>query len=118
VEVCDDNVLNPLWVDLDSFQPLSDRIRDLALSLLRHDLVEASVNDEGAVRADDRPDKVIEGLWDIVRIAADEILRRFAVMVTVTNGVDVVHVVGHGLTRTSSRVPRRLPSARRTERRW
>src|SRR5262249_13905104 len=117
VQVCDDNVFDPLRVDLNRLQPFSDRIRDLALALLRHSLVEASVDDKGAMCADDRPDNVIEGLWDIVRTAANEILRRFTVVVTVTIGVDFVNVVGHGLTQTSLLVPLRPPSARRTERR-
>jgi hypothetical protein len=95
VQVRDDDVLDRLWVDPDRLQPLTDRIRDQALALLRHGLVEASIDDKGTVRADDRPDKVIERLQHIVRVAADEILRRFAIVVPIADRVDIMNVIGH-----------------------
>lgn len=95
VQVRDDDVLDRLRVDPDRLQPLTDRIRDQALALLRHGLVEASIDDKGAVRADDRPDKVIERLQHIVRVAADEILRRFAIVVPVADRIDIMNVIGH-----------------------
>jgi hypothetical protein len=47
---------------------------------------------------DDRPDKEIERLQDIVRVAVDEISERTARVMTVANGVNFVNVVGHEFT--------------------
>ena len=46
--------------------------------------------------SDDRPDVEVERLQHVVRIAADEILRRLARMVPVADRVDLVDVVAHG----------------------
>src|SRR5262249_10254151 len=120
VQVRNDDILDSLRIDPNRLQAFADRIGDQALALLRHGLVETSIHDKGAARADDRPDKVIERLQHIVRVAADEILRRFAIVVAVADRVDIVNVIGHWSYpgSGSSRAPRRLPSARCTERPW
>jgi hypothetical protein len=114
VQVRDDDVLDRLRVDPDRLQAFADRIRDQALALLRHGLVDASIDEKRAARADDRPDKVIERLQHVVQVAADEILRRFAIVVPVATS----SATGLIPALVSSRAPRRLPSARRTERPW
>jgi hypothetical protein len=47
------------------------------------------------VRADDRPDKEIERLGNVMWIAADIVLRRTALVVAVFDRIDLVQVVAH-----------------------
>src|SRR5262249_15711785 len=66
-----------------------------ASALRRHVESESGVEHEGAPAADDRPHEIVERHRAIVmRIAANEILVRLAVVVTVVNGIDFVFV-GH-----------------------
>ena len=82
--------------DVDRLQPFGDRLEQRAVALLRHRGVEAGVDHDGAARADDRPDEEVERLGHVVRIAADVVLGRLALVVAVFDGVDFVDVVGHG----------------------
>ncbi len=95
VQVGDDDVLDSLRLDPDRFSPHRSDCTIARWRRLRHSLVEAGIDNEGAMRADDRPNKEIERLQHIVRIAADEILRRAARVVPVADRVDIMNVIGH-----------------------
>src|SRR6266436_6768586 len=95
--MADDHVLDGGGRNPDRDEPLANRVEQHALALFAHGGVEASVDDEGAVRTNDRPHVVIERLHDVVRIAAEEILGRAALVVCVADRVDLVHVRAHAI---------------------
>jgi hypothetical protein len=64
-----------------------------ALALASHRLVEAGIEHDRAALADDRPDEEVERLRPVVRIATDEALRCFAVVVAVGDGGDLVEII-------------------------
>ena len=88
MQVTDDDALYRLS-DTERCEPIAHRLDHLALTFLAHRLVEASVDNNCARRADDRPDKKIERLQNVVWIAVNEISRRPARMVAIANGVTV-----------------------------
>jgi len=67
----------------------------IILAFLAHRLVETGIDDDRAGRPDDRPDKKIKRLQNVVWIIVDEIRRRMARMVAVTDGVNFVNILGH-----------------------
>src|ERR1043166_9190615 len=91
----DDDVLHALGRDAERLEPFARRLDDVALALLRHRLVEAGVDHESAVRPRDRPDVKIDRLLNVVRIAADVVLRGTAFVTPVLDGVDFMHVAAH-----------------------
>ena len=95
MQMADDDVLDLVGVDADRLEPLADRLEQGAAALLGHGGVEAGVDDEGAGGPDDRPDVIVERLQDVVRIAADVVLRRAPVVMAVADGIDFVDVVAH-----------------------
>jgi hypothetical protein len=95
VQVRDDHVRHFFGRDVDRFQPLGDRLQQRAIALLRHLGIEPGIDHDGPGRADDRPDIEVERIVHVVRIAADVVLGRLAVMVAVSDGIDFVDVVGH-----------------------
>src|SRR5262249_24588170 len=60
--------------------------------------VKPGVHHDRTGRPDDRPDKEIERLQDIVRIAVDEISGRAPRMMTIADRVNFMSVVRHGLS--------------------
>ena len=84
--------------DAERFEPVAHRLDHFALAFFAHGFVEAGVHHDDPGRPDDRPDKEIERLQDIVRVAVDEISERTARVMTVANGVNFVNVVGHEFT--------------------
>src|SRR5262249_11890689 len=98
VHVADDDGLDALRGNAKRKQAVAYRLDDLALAAPAHPLVEARIDDDRAGRTDDRPYEVVERLQHVVRIAADEILRRTARMLAVADGVDLVDVIAHVLS--------------------
>ena len=95
MQMADDDVLDAVRRDAERGQSVAHRLDHFALALLAHRLVEAGIDDDRAGRPDDRPDEEIERLQHVVRIAVDEIRRRTARMMAVTDRVDFVDVVAH-----------------------
>src|SRR5262249_22493228 len=113
MQVGDDDILDRVGVDADRLEAVTDRLDEVALAPRRHGGVEAGVDHIGSPRADDRPDVEIEGLEDVMGVAADEILRRPAVVVPVADRIDFVDVVAHG-SPLASLLPRQLLLSSRT----
>src|SRR5215469_10074128 len=102
----DDHRLDRVGRDPEGFQAFAGRLRDGALALGRHGRIKTGIDHEGAVGADDRPDVEIERLEDVVGIPANEILGRAAVVMSITDRIDLVLVLAaHG-------VPLLVPSGR------
>ena len=95
MQMADDDVLDALRRDAERGKPVAHRLDHLALPLLAHRLVEPGIEHDGAGRPDDGPDKEIERLQYVVRIAVDEVRRRTARMMAVTDGVNFVNILGH-----------------------
>src|SRR5438105_4131604 len=96
MHVADDDVADRCRIDADRPETVARRPKKLALALLCHRLVEAGVEDQRAILADDRPDEVIERHRAVVmRIAAEKTLPRKAVMMGIAHGIDFVSVGGH-----------------------
>ncbi len=83
-------------LDAERFEPLADRMDDLAAALLGGRLIEAGVAHEGAVRPFDHPDVIGDRGHLVVRIAEDVVLRAHARVLGVADGIDLVDVVAHG----------------------
>ena len=96
--------LTALRRDAERGKPVAHRLDHFALALLAHRLVEAGIEHDGAGRPDDRPDKEIERLQHVVRIAVDEVRRRAARMMAVTDGINFVNVFGHVFPPMASRL--------------
>src|SRR5262245_37087720 len=111
--MADDDGLDRGRVDADCREPLRDRLYGLTPAPGADRLVEAGVDQDGAARADDRPYEIIERHLDIVRIAAQKILRGLARMMAVADGVDFV-----GLAHAIWPAPRRRYDARAAARWW
>jgi hypothetical protein len=95
MHVADDHGLDRGRVDADRLEAVADRLDQLALALLPIAASKPVSRTIGPALTDDRPDVEIERLQHVVRIAADEILRRLAIMVPVADRVDLVDVVAH-----------------------
>ena len=88
-------VLDAFGRDAERCESFLDRLDHFALPLLSHHVVEAGIEDDGAGRSNDRPDIEVERLQNVVRIAKDVVFSRFAFVVAVANGIDLVRVVAH-----------------------
>jgi hypothetical protein len=95
MQMADDDVLDGVGRDAERGETFAHRLDHLALALSAHGFVEAGVEHDGAGRPDDGPDKEVERLQHVMRIAVDEIGRRAAVVMAVTDRVDFVQVVAH-----------------------
>ena len=98
MHVADDDRLHLRWLDADRFQPFPYRLDHLALAFSAHRRIEAGVDNDRTGRADNRPNIEVERLQHVVRVAADEVLRRFAIVVPVSNGIDLMRVVAHSFS--------------------
>src|SRR5947208_11243495 len=98
MHVADDDRLHLRWLDADRFQPFPYRLDHLALAFSAHGGIEAGVDNDRTGRADNRPNIEVERLQHVVRVAADEVLRRFAIVVPVSNGIDLMRVVAHSFS--------------------
>lgn len=90
MQVRNDHVLDT--IGLDSYRPeaVRNRPHKRTLALLAHRLVEAGINDISPLLADDRPDVIVERLKHIMRVAADVIFVRSAVVMAVVDREDFV----------------------------
>ena len=95
VHVADDDGRDLIRIDADLLQAFAHRLDQLALALLAHGRVKAGVENDRAGRPDDRPNIEVERLQHVVRIAADEVFRGLAIMMSVADGVNFVGVVAH-----------------------
>ena len=96
MHVADDYVADGRRIDPDREQPVAWRSQEFPLALFRHCLVEAGIEDQGAVLADDRPDEIIERHRAVVmRVRREKTLAREAVVVGIAHGIDFVGVGGH-----------------------
>jgi hypothetical protein len=86
-------------------QAVAHRLYDLALAAPAHRLVEAGIDDDRARRPHDGPHEEVERLQHVVRIAADEVLRRPARVMAVADGVNLVDVVAHEMSSEPLRCP-------------
>ena len=98
MHVADDDRLHLRWLDADRFQPFPYWLDHLALAFSAHRRIEAGVDNDRTGRADNRPNIEVERLQHVVRVAADEVLRRFAIVVPVSNGIDLMRVVAHSFS--------------------
>ena len=87
MHVADDDVADLVGIDPDRLEAVARRAQEVAAALFRHRLVEAGVEDEGAVLADDRPHEIIERHRPVMRVAAIEILSCPAIVVGIAHGV-------------------------------
>ena len=98
VQVGDDHVLDLGRVDAEQVQPLARQPVDLAAAHFGDLVVEAGVDDEGALVVGGDPDEIVQVLAGVVRVAADEILAHRPVDDgAVFDGVEVVGVVHGGV---------------------
>ena len=97
MQVADDDGLDRVGGDAEGSEPVAHRLDHFALAFLAHGLVEAGVDHNRAGRPDDRPNKEIERLQNIVRVAINKIGGRTPRMMTVADGVNFMNVVGHGI---------------------
>ena len=95
VEVSDNHIRDRLRRDAERGETVAHRPDDLALPAAADRFVEAGIDDDRAGRPDDRPDEEIKRLQHVVRIAADEVLRRPPRVLPVADRVNLVHVLGH-----------------------
>ena len=96
VQMADNDARHRIRRDAERGKAGAERLGDLALAAAAHRLVEAGIDNDRAGRADDRPDEEIQRLQHIVRIAADEVLRRAARMMPIADRINLVHVLAHG----------------------
>ena len=92
VQVADDDVLHLIWINTNRCQAFGDRFDDDATAFGCHRMVEPRVHDEGAVRAADHPDEIGQRLENVVRIAADVVLLRLPIVMSITDGEDLVEI--------------------------
>ena len=111
VHVADDDVPDTLGGDSKREQAVAHRLDDLALAAPAHRLVEAGIDDDRARRPDNGPHEEVERLQHVVRIAADEILRRPARVMAVTYGVNLVDVIAHEFVLGTRSPPSTLPAS-------
>src|SRR5262249_45685203 len=99
VHVRDDDIADVPRFDTDHGQTLARATQHLATSFLADGSIEASVDDVGLVRPDDRPDEVVDRHRPVMRIAAEEVFGSHAfVMLGVPHGIDFIrHERGHRL---------------------
>src|SRR6266511_5331529 len=90
MQVGDDDVVNLVRRNVDRLQALGYRLGDLALALLPHCVIEASIDNRCALLSHNSPDKKIERLRSIVGITSDEVLRGATVMVPILDGINFV----------------------------
>src|SRR5580698_831616 len=95
VKVADNDARHRLGRNAKRRQSFSYRLGNLALAAPAHWLIEAGIDNDGAGRTDDRPDEEVERLEHVVRIAADEVLRRAPRMMPIADGINLVHVLAH-----------------------
>src|ERR1700683_4609560 len=95
MQVADDDVLDRIGGDAERQQSFAHRLDHLALTFLTHGFVKAGIDDDGAGRPNDRPNKEIERLQHVVRIPRDEVRRLLTLMMTVAHRIDFVQVVAH-----------------------
>src|SRR5262245_16670492 len=100
VEVRHDYVFDGVTLNSNSFEPLTDRPDQGPLAFLPHPFVKSRIDDIGSFFADNCPDVVVERLQYVMRIAANIIFSRLAIVVSVMNGIDFVNVfVAHDADR-------------------
>ncbi len=104
VQVRDHHVLHLRRVHAEQPQPLGRAAQVVPRALERHGFREAGVHHHFAAFAADQPHEVVERHRPVVRIAADEILRRAPRMVRVLDGVDLVGA-HDSFTRANLRLP-------------
>src|SRR5262245_27815807 len=92
VQMADDDGLDVGGIDADRSKTFHNRLHGPAAATRADGLVEPSIDQYSARLADDRPDEIVERHVDVVGIATEKVLRGFARMVTVANGVDFVSV--------------------------
>ena len=78
MQMGDDDVLDPRGIDAQRLDPRRRRPQQLAAAQPRLRLAEAGIDDEDAVRALRHPDEIVERRSPLMRVAADEVLRRAA----------------------------------------
>src|SRR5262249_23670019 len=79
------------------FQPVAHRLEHLALAFSAHGRIEAGVENDRTGWPNDRPNIEVERLQHVVRVAADEVFCRFAIVMPVADGIDFMRVVAHWL---------------------
>jgi hypothetical protein len=88
MQVRNDHVFDAVGLDSYRLEAIRNWPHKRTLAFLAHRLVEAGINDISALLADDRPDVVVERLEHIVRVAADIILLRVAIVMAVVDRKD------------------------------
>src|SRR5579883_434468 len=96
MHMTEDHVFHARRIDPDGFQPLARRAEKIAAAAAARELIKAGIDDDGAISGHQGPDEVIQRHGDIVRVAADEVFTRHAVMVRVLDGVNLPDPVLHG----------------------
>src|SRR5262245_31348157 len=107
MQVADDDGLDRCRIDTDRLEAIRHRFHSLPSAPCADRLVEAGINQNGSRLANDCPDKIVERHRNVVRIAADKVVRRLARVMPVADGVDFIRI-GHGsyFDRTSTPVLR------------
>jgi hypothetical protein len=85
MHVRNDDVFDTIGIDPDNLQSFTHRTQQSALSLRSAGSVEPGIEDEALLLSDDGPDKIVERHGAVVRIAAEKIMRRGAMMMTVAD---------------------------------
>ena len=85
-------------LDAERLETFADRMQNRAAAFLGGGLVEAGIDDEGAVRAFDGPDVIGDRRHLVVRIAEDVVLRTLAPVAGVSQCEHLVDVVAHFLS--------------------
>src|SRR6516164_7772809 len=76
MEVADNDACHLLRRDAKRGQSVAHRLDQFALAAAAHSLIEAGIDKDRSRWPDDCPDIEVEWLQHVVRVAADEILRR------------------------------------------
>src|SRR5258708_29974 len=95
VHVADDDVFDLVGLDAEPFQAFVDRRNDGAAALGSDRLGGGGIDHAGPPIVLDDPDEIVERLQHVVRIAADVVFGRLALMLGVTDRVDLPNIVAH-----------------------
>jgi hypothetical protein len=115
VQMADDDGFHAGGVDADGRKTFRHRLDRLAAAARADHFVKPGIDQNGARLADNRPHEVVERHLDVVRVAAEKILRRLAWMVAVANGIDLVeiaHVTSPMTSAADLKFLRHLPQSR------
>src|SRR5689334_18197140 len=96
VHVRNDHVFDAVGIDPDHLQSFSHRAEQGALSLRSARCVEAGIEHEASLLADDGPDKIVKRHRAVVWIAAEKIVRCGSMMMAVADCEQVVGVAHDG----------------------